>query len=334
MPGRSPEALAVAHQAGMVHRDLKPANIMLVAAARGRPQVKLLDFGLAKPQAPLAYAASAETTIGSGPPVTTPGFMVGTVGYMAPEQVRGLPCDHRADIFAFGCMLYEMLSGQRAFKGATPADTISAILTGEPPPLSDLREAVSPGLEQIVSRCLEKRPEDRFSSAHDLGLAMEASATGPVMARPDTAAPGAGATAPVTSAAPRPASALARLTSSVRAHRWLWLLGCLAVLLAVAMAYPAVARQRRVAWVRSQAVPELVRLVDAREHWPAFLPDPDGHTAASTVMLRRPVFDALGTPPDRKHRAVFDGDHTLAGFEKDFMKVNLKWFDRHLGKVR
>ena len=109
--------------------------------------------------------------------------MIGTVGYMAPEQVRGLPCDHRADIFAFGCVLFEMLSGQRAFKGATAADTMSAILQGRPAaPRRPARGRV-PGLQHTVDRCLEKQPEDRFSSAHDLALALEAVSTGPAKAR-------------------------------------------------------------------------------------------------------------------------------------------------------
>jgi dienelactone hydrolase len=167
-----------------------------------------------------------------------------------------------------------MLSGLRAFKGATAADTISAILKEDPPPLRDLRQSVSQALQQIVDRCLEKRAEDRFSSAHDLALALGAVATGAAPARVDASTPGTGSTATaaavVTDAALRPGSTFGRLSASIRAHRWIWLLGCLAVLVAIVASYPVVVRQRRLAWVRNQALPELLRLADARDYWPAF----------------------------------------------------------------
>jgi len=172
-------------------------------------------------------------------------------------------------MFAFGCVLYEMLSGQRAFKGATPADTMSAILKEDPPPLSDLRQSVSPGLQQVVDRCLEKRPEDRFSSAHDLALALSAVSTETPRAEREAATTGTGQ--PQADGARQRISALARLSSSARSHRLLWLLGGLAAVVAVAVAYPAITRQRQRSWVRGQALPELVRLVEARDYWPAFL---------------------------------------------------------------
>jgi eukaryotic-like serine/threonine-protein kinase len=156
--------IAAAHGRGIVHRDLKPENVMI---ARD-DQVKILDFGLAKP----VEAPSELTRVGT-PVATTAGTVLGTFGYMAPEQVRGLAVDHRADLFAFGAVLYEMLSGARAFKGETAADTMTAVLTKEPPDLDAARLSIAPGLERIVRRCLEKSPELRFQSANDLAFALE-----------------------------------------------------------------------------------------------------------------------------------------------------------------
>jgi Tol biopolymer transport system component len=203
------KGIAAAHARGITHRDLKPENVMITRD----DHVKILDFGLAKP----VESGDVDVTRAGGV-TTSAGMILGTFGYMAPEQVRGLAVDHRADMFAFGAVLYEMLSGARAFAGDTAADSLSAILTKDPPELETARLAIPAGLDRIVRRCLEKTPELRFQSANDLAFALETLST---VSTSSAAAPAAG---------DLPAHAARRRQSS-----WLpWTVAAVAALVAAA----------------------------------------------------------------------------------------------------
>jgi Tol biopolymer transport system component len=245
--------IAAAHARGIVHRDLKPDNVMITRD----DQVKILDFGLAKP----IEMPETDMTRGAGV-MTNAGTVLGTFGYMAPEQVRGLAVDHRADMFAFGAVLYEMLSGDRAFKGETAADTMTAILTKDPPDLDTTRLTISPSLDRIVRRCLEKTPDLRFQSANDLAFALDTLST-------TTTSTASAARVDVSS------------TRSVARSAWLpWTVTAAAVLSAAALGFfrPGPA-EREAPWQRFTPVTEAA----GEETSPTL--SPDGTTVAYAIRV-------------------------------------------------
>jgi serine/threonine-protein kinase len=186
------DALAKAHRQGIVHRDLKPGNIMITKSG-----AKLLDFGLAKAAAPLATGATLSAAVTRTTPVTQHGTIVGTFQYMSPEQIEGKDLDGRSDIFSLGAVLYEMVTGQRAFQGKSQLSVASAILEKEPAPISTMKPLTPPMLERAIKRCLAKEPDDRWQTARDLELELKWIAEGGSQIRlaPPDAAKGIGALA-------------------------------------------------------------------------------------------------------------------------------------------
>jgi serine/threonine protein kinase len=214
------EALAVAHRQGIVHRDLKPGNIMLTSSG-----AKLMDFGLAKPFGMPAAASSsavppsftaAATLSGPSPlsPLTTAGTIVGTIQYMSPEQIEGKEADARSDIFAFGAVLYEMAAGKRPFEGKSQLSLASSILEKDPEPISTIKMETPPLLDHVVTTCLQKNPEERFQTAHDVKLQLQWIAT----------------------EKPAASAASTAVASSTRSGKLLWTAGVLAALVLGAVA--------------------------------------------------------------------------------------------------